>query len=507
MFSSTAYEAYYTYIGLYLHQRSVEIITSHKTMVMLLVLILGISFILGAWRYFSKFLPQSWGRGRTTGIGFIFRIIACFLIGVSLLQVGSNSTVKDYKRASWHNNSYLTSRFSNIQDQYEVSFVFDLLTRTAEELAGYAASVVDEMFGVSNSELKAPAAFYKATMYAASLTIDDAELRDLVDVYTDSCFDKVIPFMGGGTTADKVNELFEKNGMVDNELKHVPLTLADGQRSNCLLLKNKVRERLHRFAGAKGALYKRYSQRHGTIIGEITDSKARNVIASNTLLNHYRAQTEDGLGIQKGSEVRGNLAKFFQATSRVFSFDGILNMFGQHDQVGAALTAGRAEKFSEYLQRAPHIKGMVKMFLILIFPWLIFFVVAGRWKIIISWFALYCSVLLWTPLWTLLYHLMTSIAMSNEMMMEWGRLGDGISLYSAELISAKLYPFYAIYSWLQILIGPLPTMILAYGMFSSFLADSQSEQAPQVVTNVKDVGVSAATGGASAAAQTVIRKV
>ena len=168
--------------------------------------------------------------------------------------------------------------------------------------------------------------------------------------------------------------------------------------------------------------------------------------------------------------------------------------------MGAALTAKRAEKFSEYLQRAPHLKGMVKMFLIAIFPWLVFFVVTGRWKVLISWYAIYVSVLMWTPVWTLLYHLMTSIALSTETMYEFGKLSDGISLYSASFITAKMYQFYAIYSWLQLLVGPLPTLLLAFGFFDSFLRDSEGESAPEPVNIAKDVGVSVATGGSSQSA-------
>ena len=75
-----------------------------------------------------------------------------------------------------------------------------------------------------------------------------------------------------------------------------------------------------------------------------------------------------------------------------------------------------------------------------------------------------------------------------------------MSLYSSSIITTKLYQFYAIYSWLQMFVGPLPTMILSYGLSSSFLKDSEGEQAPAVVTTVKDVGMGAATGGPAGAA-------
>ncbi|PIQ62348.1 MAG: hypothetical protein COW00_01875, partial [Bdellovibrio sp. CG12_big_fil_rev_8_21_14_0_65_39_13] len=165
---------------------------------------------------------------------------------------------------------------------------------------------------------------------------------------------------------------------------------------------------------------------------------------------------------------------------------------------GASLTADRALQFNEYLKRAPHLKGMVKLFLIAMFPWLIFFIFAGKWHIIIAWWAVYASVLLWTPLWALLYHLMSSIALSTDVMASFGRLNDGVSLYSSQLITNKIYQFYAIYSWLQIIVGPLPTVFLAWGMFTGVLRDSEQESSPEGISTVASVAGATVTGGASA---------
>ncbi len=116
-----------------------------------------------------------------------------------------------------------------------------------------------------------------------------------------------------------------------------------------------------------------------------------------------------------------------------------------------------AEKFSELLQRAPHIKGIITMILIFSFPWLVFFLAAGKWRPLVAWYAIYFSVLLWTPIWTLFYHLITSFSLSTEVMARFGELSDGISLYSAELITSRQYHFYSIYALIQVLSGPLPT--------------------------------------------------
>lgn len=92
---------------------------------------------------------------------------------------------------------------------------------------------------------------------------------------------------------------------------------------------------------------------------------------------------------------------------------------------------------------------------------------------------------------------MTSIALSNEMMSEFGKISDGISLYSSSFISSKMYQFYAIYSWLQILVGPLPTILLTQGLFSQILRDSSPEYAPTMLHSAKNMALNAITMGKS----------
>ena len=140
------------------------------------------------------------------------------------------SQVKNFKRTSWHTNSYVQSRFPSVEDSYEVSFVFDLLTRSAEEIAAFANLVVDRLFKKTNSQLEAPSAFYRAILYAGSLTIDDPALRDKIDVYTENCFDKVLPLLGKAKQEDKLDEFYKQNGIIDSELRLIPIELESGQK-------------------------------------------------------------------------------------------------------------------------------------------------------------------------------------------------------------------------------------------------------------------------------------
>lgn len=156
------------------------------------------------------------------------------------------------------------------------------------------------------------------------------------------------------------------------------------------------------------------------------------------------------------------------------------------------MSAKRAEKFGELLSRAAHVAGFTKMLMIAIFPWLIFFVVAGRWKVLIYWFALFTSVSLWAPIWTLLYHIVTNIALSAEVMEAFGRLHDNVSLYSSQLITSRIYKMYSVYSWLQIILGPIPTVILAHQL-APLLRDTEQEHAPEGIKEITAVGVKVAS--------------
>lgn len=498
MFSSTAYEAFYTIIGLHFHEASIKIITSQAILAGILALTFGAAFFFAVWGYFSKYLPKAFGKKKGASLGNLVKLIASFLLGVSLLKVGTFTSVRDHKRVTWHDNNYITTKVIDLQENYKVSFLFDLLTQSAEEMANFVGLVVDRLFEKTNSEQHAPSAFYKAILYAGSLTIEDQKLRSMIDLYSNECFDKTIPLLEMANREDKISEFFKPYGAVDNALKEIKLPMQDGSEITCYDLKEKVHLDLYNYARTTQSKTAKYEENINFQISR----NAVNETASATLNNYFTEKAETQmLNIQRGAEIpSGGFAKFLMGWKRLTSWDGVLSLFGGEKYEGANLTAERAMQFNEYLKRAPHLKGMVKLFLIGAFPWLIFFVFAGKWKIVISWWAVYFSVLLWTPLWTLLYHLMTTVALSTDVLEAFGRMNDGISLYSSELVTNKIYQFYAIYSYLQLIVGPLPTMILAWGMFTGFLNDRQQESTPDAISTVSSTTVATATGGVGSGA-------
>jgi len=87
---------------------------------------------------------------------------------------------------------------------------------------------------------------------------------------------------------------------------------------------------------------------------------------------------------------------------------------------------------------------------------------------------------------------MTSMAQSVEMMEAIGELSDGVSLYGAKLVSSRIYYFYSIYSWIQIMIGVLTTGGMFY-FIRPLLTENSAEKAPEFLGGASDTASTAGT--------------
>jgi len=268
--------------------------------------------------------------------------------------------------------------------------------------------------------------------------------------------------------------------------------LGNGKSTDCLQVKESTVNLLNDFAKVK-------TQGMSEILpyavaysgGQLDPRYFKNYTASMALANYYADQTEGRLGIQKGAEALGTTGKTFQNLNRFFSWDGLLGAMGFRDVQGASEAAKRSQEFSEHLARAPHVSGFIRMILIAIFPWLIFFVVAGRWRVLLVWFWIYFSVLLWTPLWTLLYHIMLGIAMSGEVMEAFGQMTDGVSFYAATLVNHRLYYMFSIYSWVQLLVATMTTGAV-FVFLKPMLGEGEAESKPEFLDSTSGTAISAA---------------
>jgi hypothetical protein len=488
MFSNTAYEAMYQYIGLSLHSKFIEILTSESIFKAVILLIFGVLFFLTTVKFFSRYMPATIVQRRPVPLSSYVKLVFCLFLGLGLLRVGVNTGVKNFERKSWDENPHIQMKVPGVQKNYRVSFVFDLLMRTAEETGALASKVVDRLFESTHSQTKVPNFFFKSMMYAASSTIDDQRLKDQIDYFTIECFDRLIPLLpssvlvptgSGAQMISGIDSFIEFNGAVDSRLEKLKVPMPDGSVTDCKSLKTSLRANLSGYAASKSDGFEQtFEDLHKRPF--LNKEVWKNMQTSSLLVNHFMEKREGRLGIQKGAETEGTVGAIYHTLNRVSSFGGIMGAVGLKELQGAALAAERAQQFSEDLARAPHVAGFTKMLLIAIFPALIFLVVAGHWKVLIMWFTAYISVVLWTPIWTLLYHIMTNISLSASAMESFGQLTTGVSLYGSKLIGSKIYYLYSVYSWLQVLIGPVFTVLVLY-MFKPIFTDTQGESQPEFV--------------------------
>jgi hypothetical protein len=498
MFSNTAYEALYQILGLELHAKFIEVITGEAFFKGLILLIFGVMFFMTTLKFISRYVPGSLVERKHLPLSKFIKVIACLFLGLAILRVGTSAKVSDYQGKNWAENAYVQGRFKGVEKEYRVSVVFQLISHTAEEITGLLSRVIDGVFAKGNPQLTSPNLFYKAIMYAGITSIEDAGLRDQLQFYSEECFTKVLPSVDQFQKQAAVDNFFVAGQKIDRELSDVTIELGNGRKTNCLEVKDSTVKKLNEYASEKTQgvsdqlPYAAYA--YG---GQLDPTYYKNYAASMALVNYYSDQHEGRMGIQKGAQAPGTAGSIFQTMNRVFSWDGLLGIFGFRETQGAAEAAKRSQEFSEHLARAPHVAGFIRMLLVGIFPWLMFFVVAGHYRVLIVWFWIYFSVLLWTPLWTLLYHVMLGIAMSGEVMQAFGQMTDGVSLYAAALVNHRLYYMFSIYAWVQLLVATLTTGS-AFMFLKPMLGESETESKPEFLESTLGPAQTAASGVAKA---------
>jgi hypothetical protein len=491
MYANTAYEALYQIMGLQFQEEVTRWITSQVIFRALLLIIFGSAFffflVSMASRYIPFFLPA-----RRAPISKLILLVFCLFVGISLLKVGATTHSASMVGVSWAQNPYVRGNAPNARDQYRVSLIFRLLSGAADEIARALGLLVDASFSRTSSQMQAPNFFYKAMLGAAFDTIDEPQLRATVTHYTSECLSKTLPRFNPESDSGFLDRYFSRESTADRELARIPL--GEGPTAGtCLELKRQVNQRLGDYARARSSVYER-ALAEGSAIDKFMrgfGANYENWVTSNLLVNHYLDDREGLLGMERGTELPGTGGRIIQFLNRTFSMDGILSALGRRDLKGASVAAARSQELSDHLARAPHVAGFIKMLLVGFFPILVFFLAAGKWKPVVWWWLTYLSICLWTPLWALLYHVVTSLTLSVETMEAFGRLTDGVSLYAASLVSSRLYQAYAVYAWLQLLIGPTLTGSLLMCM-RPLLADSARDTLPEGLTTGATLATKAA---------------
>jgi len=490
VYSNTAYEALYLHMGLQFQEEVTHWITSQVIFRAGIVMIFAVAFFMFLAQFASRYLPVFF-TARRAPIGKVIILMFCLCFGISFLKVGTGITPNNMSGSSWSQNPYIVSQTPSVKDQYQVSMIFRLLSGLAEELARGLSFVVDATFSRTNPQATAPNFFYKAMLGAASDTIDDPNVKSAINYYTDECLSKVLPQFDQNVDSGFLDRYFSRSGSADQRLAQIPL--GSGPFSNCFELKKGMNDSLSDYAKSHSSVLQRVAA-EGTAIDKFSRGFGQNYdnwVTSNLLVNHFLEGQEGTLGLQKGTELPGTGGRVVQYIERFFSVDGILSILGRRDLKGASIAAKRSIELSDYLARAPHVSGFLKMLLIGLFPVLVFFLAAGKWRPLVWWWLTYLSICLWTPLWALLYHVITTLSLNLETLEAYGKLNDGVSLYAASLVSSRLYQAFAVYAWLQLLIGPTLTGSLL--MFARpLLADTHADAMPEGISTGIGVATKAA---------------
>ncbi len=498
MFSHTGYDALYSYLGLSLQSKIMEVLLSQSFFQGAIFFIFGVVFFWTMIQFFSKYMPSALVKRRNVALSKFFTIILSLFFGLALLRVDSSVSITNFSGNSLHTNQYVKKNVNDVQQSYRVSFIFKLLTKTAEELNALASRVIDDLFTKTHSQLEAPNFFYKAIMYAGASTLNDQKLKEEMELYIENCLDKTLPLMKDDIVRSKLDGFFFRTHDIDSVLDSIVIELRNygpvGYKWTCLDLKTDLRSDFLNYADSKAGIVKYIDQ---FVRGGLTSESWRNLHSSNILINYFLDKNESIIGIQKGSQLPNTTARVVQYLKKIFTFDNLISIFLGRETHGSVLAAERSQEFSELITRAPHIAGFIKLFLIVIFPFLVFPLVAGKWKWIVYWFTLYFSVLTWIPIWTFSYHLITNLALATGTMADLGNLYDGISLYSSKVVTSKIFYLYAVYSWIQIITGPVFTAFLAYKL-TPLLGDTQTESAPDFIDDAKSAGSKTASVGAKA---------
>lgn len=493
MYANTAYEALYQLMGLQFQEQVTGWITSQVIFRALIILIFAVSFFTFLVHFASRYIPFMVATRRAP-IGSLIFLVFCLFLGISLLKVGTDSTSRPMGGGTWAQNPYVTSLRPDIKDQYRVSYIFKLLSGSAEEIARALGFLIDSTFSKTNPQMTAPNFFYKAMLGAAADTIDDPGLQTAIQTYTDDCLSKAIPSFNPDTDSKFLDQYFSRESEADRKLAQVQVQSGGmGPAQNCLDLKNYMNRALSDYAKARSSVYEEVNLQGNDHLWRGFGINYENWVSSSLLVNHYLEGHEGMLGMEKGTELRGTGGRIFQFINRAFSMDGVLSILGRRDLKGASVAAARSQELSDHLARAPHVAGFLKMLLVGFFPVLVFFLAGGKWKPLVWWWFTYLSICLWTPIWALLYHVVTTLALNVEVMESFGRLSDGVSLYAASLISSRLYQTFAVYSYLQLVIGPLFTGVLLSCM-RPMLRDTESDSLPDGVGTAAGIATKAAGG-------------
>ena len=426
MTTATLTEAIYLAQGLKLHSKFLGFINGSSWSA--LAVLFGAVFMLTTIRYFSRFFPGSPGL-KQSGLFDYVKIMFAVIIGMSILKADYAVSVKNFSQQEWARNPRFVSVKGN--GNVRTSYLFYLLGGSASGIATSLEQVIDKIGG-EHSQTKRPNEMIRRVVNASLAQIEDEGLRSKSHLLFDECDN-----IEGVELLRLDNRIAAKT---KDKLRSVSFNTNQGDSYDCLSLLGEVRAGVSAEAHDKNAaLHNRvsYTQTPGPYGGSLKYDPG--VIGNAMLLNllHTR-QPKAELQPDSGG---GMGAFFIDQFNRFFTWNA--------DVKSNEAARKKAKEYESAERLAPHFIGFVKMILIAIFPFLVFPMVMGHWRVMIFWTLAFFSVCMWSPIWTLMHHCFAEVSQMTEYF--------GRAQYSALLqseVSSEMVSMYIVFVSLQLAVAP-----------------------------------------------------
>ena len=155
---------------------------------------------------------------------------------------------------------------------------------------------------------------------------------------------------------------------------------------------------------------------------------------------------------------------------------------------GTASAASEANKFSQQIKQAPHLKGAILFLLIGGFPILVFLILLFGFKPLKYWFMTYFFVSMWTPIWALLYAVNIGFLKNSSFILQLQSFSDGLSFHTAAAINSQIMHSYTVFLWSQTAVVGATFIGIVGTIFSSISSNPTSDNTPQEAKSIVSTG-------------------
>ncbi len=465
MTTATLTEALYLGQGLKLHSNFLDFI--NRGGVHALALLFGVMFMVTTIRYFSRYFPGNAGF-KNSGLFDYVKIFFAMVIGMSILKANTSVSVRNFSGEEWAKNP----RFVSVKGGKEVksSFLFYLLGGTASGVATKIEENIDRFVG-KQAQTRRPNEMIRLVVNSSLAQIGDDDLRAKSHLLFDEC-----------SNIEGVELLRQRariSSASEKKLRAIEFQTNQGVDYNCLSLLQEVRAGVA--AEAKEKNERLYNQAttvssggpHGMVHIQDPD-----VIGNAMLINllNTRAPKQDlapspGGGI--GSAIVHHVMRFFSS--------------GPDTKANEAMRK-KAKEYESAERLAPHFIGFVKMILIALFPFLVFPLVLGHWRIMALWSLAFFSVCMWSPIWTLMHHCFVEVSQ----MTSYFKTAQHSALLQDE-VASELVSMYIVFVSLQLAVAPAFSFFFLSSLKPLLAANASNVASQNPVGHMIQTGTSVAS--------------